>query len=698
MAYRKGYKFHGNHYSIPDVYTHVTSYLRANNENGAQVLALIGDSKGGKPGEIMFIYDPEDAKEILKGGDLLDACLRAYDPVTDTKTGVELGGADLIFAIRANNAKQGNTEIFQSREVQAKIGDVVNTVHANTSGKLTVSGSYTGKENKTFKVVITSEGLNDIENCTYNYKLATEDEFRLKDDLKLNDTSNATNKELGDGIKITFGAGKYNKGDTFLIPCTAPVTVNEFVYKITSKDYGEEANLISHKLEDGTSPDTKRLIVYDGKLDEYETFENLGGCFSIQYKGQEPYATMSITPNGKGDSIKLQTFKGQDKDTAIIDLDIDLDPTQFKSLKSLSEHIKSFENYETEMVNSANSELTVNDLDFYDKVDIKIEKPITAILRDLTKTLRFQSSFVEAEIVNREVSNFQNYPFTPLTGGSEGTTATTYVDFLDQLSNYDIDYIVPLTTDMSIIAEVKEHCILMSETKSKERRMVCGLGTGIQAGGAIQNAKRLKHPRVQYMGQGMYDYDEKGNIKLYPAYIIAAQHAGRAAFLKAESATADIYRGIRPEFEYSDRDVKKLINNGVLFFQQVVSDYDHKSFYPRLVWDYTTFTDYDDPLYVERSTGAIADLFSKRIRKELGKMLTGKLTPYGVLESARNKVLSLLKDAIKEGIIVAYKDVTVVKHRDKVNIRYGIAPVLVTNFTFVDQDFYLEDVKLDAKL
>ena len=123
MAYRKGYKFHGNHYSIPDVYTHVTSYLRANNENGAQVLALIGDAKGGKPGEIMFIYDPEDAKEILKGGDLLDACLRAYDPVTDTKTGVELGGADLIFAIRANNAKQGSTEIFQAREEEAKVGE-----------------------------------------------------------------------------------------------------------------------------------------------------------------------------------------------------------------------------------------------------------------------------------------------------------------------------------------------------------------------------------------------------------------------------------------------------------------------------------------------------------------------------------------------------------------------------------------------
>ncbi|MFR9276562.1 MAG: hypothetical protein ACLVK5_00445 [Peptoniphilus senegalensis] len=694
MAYRKGYKFHGNHQSIPDVYSHVTSYMRANKENGAQTIAIIGDAKGGKPGDIMFIRDPEDAKEFIKGGDLLEACLRAYDPVTNTKTGVEIGGADTILAIRANSATQASTDIFQAREEEAKIGEVVSTVHANTTGKLTVSGTFTGKENKTFKVVITSDGINDLENCKYNYKLVTEDKFTVENDLELNDTQNATNKDLGDGIKITFGPGKYNKGDTFLIPCTAPVTVSEFVYTITSKDYGEESNLISHKLEDGTAEGTKRLVVYDGKQDEYEVFDNLGGCFSIKYKGTEAYAALTITANGKGDSIKLQTFKGQDKENAIIDIDLDLDATRFKSIKSLSEYIKSFENYETEMVSSANSELTVNDLDFYDKVDIKEAKPITAVLRDLTKTLRFQSNYVEAEIVNKEVSNYKNYPFTPLNGGSEGTSASSYVKFLDKLSNYDLDYVVPLTVDMSIIAEVKEHCLLMSSAKGKERRMVCGLGTGITAGGAIQNAKKLRHQRVQYVGQGMYDYDENGNIKLFPAYIIAAQHAGRAAFLKAESATADTYRGIRPELEYSDRETRQLIDNGVIFFQQIQSDYDNENFYPKLVWDYTTFTDYDDPLLVERSTGAIADIFSKRVRKEIGKMLTGKLTPFGVLESARNKVISLLQAGIKEGIIVAYKDVTVEKHRDKVNIRYGLAPTLVTNFTFVDQDFYVEDIKL----
>ena len=156
MAYRKGYKFHGNHQSIPDVYSHVTSYMRANKENGAQAIAIIGDAKGGKPGEILFLRDPEDAKEILKGGDLLEACLRAYDPVTNTKTGVELGGADTILAIRANNATQASTEIFQSKEEEAKVGEVVSTTHANTSGKLTVAGKFTGKENKTLKVVITS--------------------------------------------------------------------------------------------------------------------------------------------------------------------------------------------------------------------------------------------------------------------------------------------------------------------------------------------------------------------------------------------------------------------------------------------------------------------------------------------------------------------------------------------------------------
>ena len=162
MAYKKGHSFHGIHRRTPGVYSYVESNMREDKTNGAKNIAFIGESKGGVPGEITFIEDPESAKELLKGGSLLDACLKAYNPVVSTKDTVELGGADLIFAIRANSATKAKTAVYQAKEVDSTIQRVTETKHANTTGGVTASGKYTGEDNKTFKITITSEGTKDI--------------------------------------------------------------------------------------------------------------------------------------------------------------------------------------------------------------------------------------------------------------------------------------------------------------------------------------------------------------------------------------------------------------------------------------------------------------------------------------------------------------------------------------------------------
>lgn len=692
MAFKKGYQFHGVRQRKPGVYSHVESNMRIYSTNGAKNMAIIGTSKGGVPGEITLIEDPEDAINLLKGGELLEAALKAYDPVIETKDGVKLGGAEQIFCIRSNDATKAEANIFQTKTVPAKVGEVISTQHANSTGKLSVSGEFTGKENKTFKVVITSTGLKDLADATYLCYLATDEEPPIEE-LSLKVTQNATNKDLGDGIKITFSEGKYNQGDTFLIPCTAPVTESEFVYTITSKDYGEENNLISHKLSDGTSPGTKCLTIYDAKKDRYENFDNLGGAFLIKYTGDQPYASLSIVANGKGDSIKLQTYIGADKESAKVDIDVTLDPTQYRNVRSLSLFLMGYENYDVEPVKTVNSELSVHDLDFYDKVEIKSLTPITAVLRDIKKTTKTQSNLVEVTIINREVSNYDNYPFAALSGGSEGRQARTFIKFLDKLGKYDIDYIVPLTDDIGIIAECKEHVIKMSDRYGKERRLVCGAANNMAVQQQINFKAQIEHERVQFVGQGFYDF----NKKLYPAYIHAAMYAGRFAFLGVESATADVFNYLKPEKTYTEEEKNKLIDNGILFDDMVAGRDNQFTFYPKLVWDYTTFAQYNDPLKVERSTGAIADQLSKDIRKALDKMLTGKLTPFSVLESARNRAISLLQQYRKDGIIIAYKNVNISKKNDRVNLTFDVAPTEVTNFTFIDMTFYSEELSIMDK-
>lgn len=696
MAYRKGYNFHEHFVNTPGVYSKVKSDMRLKKYNGALNIAIMGPSLGGKPGEIIWLNDAQDARDILKGGDLLDACIKAYDPVRSTKVGVAIGGANSIAAIRTNSATKGVSSIYQNKNEEAKIGEVVSTQHPNSSGKLTATGTYTGTENATYKVVITSDGTNELSKCTYNYGLANEEAFISENDLALSETGNVTNKVIGEGVTITFGAGNYTKGDTFLIPCTAPVTTSEFVFTIESKDYGKTMNNIQHKVDDGAIEGTKKLTVYDTASDYFEIHDNMGGTFAIKYEGAQQYAALSITSNGKGDAIKLQTKIGANAEAAIVDLDISLNKEHFRTLKILAEHINSFENYKCEMVNTVNLELSVHDLDFVVDQNIKEEYNVTAVLRDFLKSTKYLSKYVQVNIINREVANFQNYPFTALTGGSEGKNATSYANFLDLISQFDIDYIVPLTEDMTIIAECRQHCIDMSGKAGKERRLVAGASNGVPAGFAVQRAKSIAHDRVQYVGTGFWDYDLEGELRLFPAYVAAAMVAGRAAFLKWESATSDVFNMVKPEFTYGEGiERKELIDNGVLFFDETVSDLNHKQFSAKLVWDYTTFTDYDDPLLVERSTGAIADHLVKTVRRELDAILTGKLTPTNVLESAKNRTLSVLKDYIKRGIILAYKDVAIKKVRDKTMIEFSVAPTQVNNFTFIDVKFVSEDILLD---
>lgn len=65
------------------------------------IVALIGRSEGGKPASPIRFGSPDDAKAVLRSGDLLDAVLKAFDPSAETN-----GPAEVV-AFRVNPAVAG---------------------------------------------------------------------------------------------------------------------------------------------------------------------------------------------------------------------------------------------------------------------------------------------------------------------------------------------------------------------------------------------------------------------------------------------------------------------------------------------------------------------------------------------------------------------------------------------------------------
>ena len=694
-----GVTFNGKTFVIPGAYSTFDSsmtYSKLSNSD-SKIIALIGESLGGEPNTVMFFNEPSAAKKVLKGGELLKAATKAWNPVSETKDGLELGGADIIACIRVNQAKQARRVMNFTSEIEAAIGDIIASVSDSTTGTITASGTYTGKQNVTYKVEIISAEEDDT--VLFNYGLASENKDKIvylsEEDIKVTKSGFQIPET---GVTLNFTEGTFNPGDVFLVPLYCAVTELSPKWEILSKDWGRDANKIQVKIENGTVKNTKKLTVFDANTDSYETFDNLGAAFSIKYTGDQKYAAISIITDGLGNAIKLQTYIGESESAAIVDLDIDLNANTFKSIRGLVRHLQGYENYSVSYSNYCNQTCTVNDLTYVMKQSILEEFNVTDTLANIKVALENGSELIQVgTIYNAEMGTIENTPFVSLSGGTAGKVPNSWVKFYDMLSVYPIQYVVPLTSDDFLITECQEHVTSMSSTTfGKERRMMCGAQVGLSVNEAAQKARALADDRCQFIYPGFYDLNEENQLELYPSYILAAQFAGRCAFLPdGETATRDAFRMSKLEREIDPQnDIPTLLAAGVVTFQFCIAENATGTSSVKCVQDLTTSQE-SDVLRTERAVGVIADHINKDIRNAVEPMLVGRKTPIGLLQTIYNTVVTILEKKVNdEKVIVAYKDVKVYKQGQFVYIEYSVAPSEPTNFVFISGHFYSEDLML----
>lgn len=586
--------FNGDVLTIPGAYSAIdVSNLQVKSDgDGAKTIAIIGECTGGEPQVVQFFNEPTVARKILKSGELLKACEKAWNPVSGSKEGVPIGGANIIAVIRSNAATKSFLEIDP-------------------------------------------EGV------------------------------------------------------------VAP-TEKQIVFQ--SKDWGKDT---AHqvKISDGTIDGTKNITIYDQTNDVYEHWDNVGRMFSIGYTGDKAYAEVNVYKDSNG-VMHFQTKIGDDEASAVEDIHITLDPIKYKNLRVLISDLQSYENYNVIAATRYNMRLKVNELDIITKKNIKATTlvptaTITATFADAASTLALNSRLIEVKSYNKEIGNKTipntNGAYLFLTGGSEGSSPASWIKFFDMLSNYDIQYIVPLIGDISIHAELMEHVIAMSGTMGKERRGVVGGNVNETINESIQRARDLNHARMQVVHGGFYDVNSSNELELYPPYILAAQHAGRAAFLPdGEPATHDIYRMSAPEYQLEASEITALLQSGVLAFEFVIGQTGVSQSYVRLVQDLTTDLINQDVVHVERATGQLADSINKEIRRGLDSLLTGKRTSLTDLTSAKNRVISILQERQRNGYIIAYKDVYVSKTGTITTVDYGVAAAEPNNFTLITAHYYSE--------
>ena len=574
--------FNGELLTIPGAYstTDVSAMSTKGDSDTAKVIALIGECTGGEPGVVQFFTEPTAARKVLKSGELLKACEKAWNPVSKSKTGVKLDGANLIACIRSNEATKSST------------------------------------------------------------------------------------------------------------------TINDGQLVISSKDWGANT-AFQVKLQDGTVKGSKKLVTYDQVNGTYETIDNIGALFTLKYTGNQKYAEVNIQPSDDNYSY-LTTKVGEDAETATEDIKIKLDRIKIKSIKTLIGEIQAYENYQLVIPGNYNPRLKVTDLDKVSALDITSAQPITAVYADMKSKLENSSQLIELTSFDTSKGKIENFDYITLEGGTEGISPASWVKFFDALSNYDIFYIVPLTGDKAIHAELIAHINEMSGSMGRERRCVLGGNIGETLLETIDRSKTAAFDRVQVVYGGFWDYDSNNELTLYPPYILAAQHAGRAAYLEdGEPATHDVYRMAAPEYKLERNEITQLLQNGVLAFEFVLGKTGTSQSYVRLVQDLTTDVLSTDTVHTERATGALADSINKQIREELDDLLTGRKTTSSDLTSAKNRIISILDDRKRKNQIIDYKDVYVTKSGTVTEVDFSVAPAEPNNFTLITAHYYSQDISAE---
>lgn len=104
-------------------------------------LALVGKSTGGKPKTVLRFGNPEEAKAVLRGGELLTAVLKAFSPSAET------GAPSVVNVLRVNPAVQATLNLQNSTSATVIALSSVNYGLQDNQIKVKVeSGSEAGKK------------------------------------------------------------------------------------------------------------------------------------------------------------------------------------------------------------------------------------------------------------------------------------------------------------------------------------------------------------------------------------------------------------------------------------------------------------------------------------------------------------------------------------------------------------------------
>lgn len=443
--------------------------------------------------------------------------------------------------------------------------------------------------------------------------------------------------------------------------------------RLVSTDYGRRNNQIKVKVESG-SIRGKKLTTQFGNA--YFSADNVFcDAFDLRYAGVEAAGAVTVS----GTQIVL---KAGSEIAATIEL------TDFPTVQELIDRINAVEGFTANVIDGNGDKPALQGLDFVTDLDVK-----TAVVK-MTANLQAcidwfngtSEGYVTASRAPGAGAAPANIGFTYMAGATDGNvTNAEWQAAFDVLQGIDAQWIAPLTASAAVHAMTDAHVAFMSSTTRKKRRAFVGDGNAVPIDAALTAAKALNSDRTSYLYQGIYDYDPKGKLKLYPAYVAAAMLAGMAAGVNPGAALTNKTVKVRG-IEVSPRnptDTDVLLAGGVLPLEETEQGL-------KVVQSITTCLWSDNYTRVEQSVGAAADFVLRNVEEAVDTVRGKKGTPLSMSEiksKAETRLRELARpEPMGPGVLVGdeknppFRHLQVSLDGDVVRLEYECSPVIPINY------------------
>ena len=446
---------------------------------------------------------------------------------------------------------------------------------------------------------------------------------------------------------------------------------------LCSVDYGLHTNQIKVSFAAGSVQGVHATTQLGSAI--YSQDNLFSAPFSVQYTGPIASAVMSINDT----TVTLQAPTG----TIVAEIDL----ATFPTVQQLVDNINSYANFTAAVLGGAGPQPALNGLDALTLQDIKTASySVTAMLQAVIGWLNSPAqSLVVATRANGAGQPPAPLPFTYLTGGSDGvTTNQNWSDAFTALQTVSVQWITPVTSNLTVAAMTDAHVQYMSTVGRNERRAICGMALGTTDAEAIAAALAINSDRTSLVHVGYYGYDLTGQLsglQLYAPYQTAAAISGAFSGLDPGTPMTNkslTFSGLE-RILLNPTNTDPLIQGGVLCVESTVNGY-------KVVQSISTWLVNNNYDKVEQSVGWALDFTVQNVRKALDVLRGSKNTPITMSRavSITESQLRLLATPEPQGPGVltgdatspAYAGITASTIADALAVSFQCSPVLGVNF------------------